>query len=159
MKIIGTGNVPPQQREWWAERLWNRGLPDARLPREVFEGIVAGIGAGAYERKRVVRADGGPVDIGSGLCVPSGTLVETTGGVDGVWVPGGGKVADTVSVEGQSVERDPTYEEEKKGFKHIFPIGLDEAKVLRLRLMKERSQMQSDHGWQFQRAEYSLCEH
>lgn len=40
-----------------------------------------------------------------------------------------------------------------------FPIGLDEAKEIRLRLMAERSQYVSDSKAAFERRAFSLCEH
>ena len=39
MKIISTANVPPQQKEWWAEKLWDTAAFGA-IPREIHENIV-----------------------------------------------------------------------------------------------------------------------
>ncbi|KAG5645508.1 hypothetical protein DXG03_005918 [Asterophora parasitica] len=40
-----------------------------------------------------------------------------------------------------------------------FPIGLDEAKELRLELMEERKRWVVTHGEEFEQHEFSLCEH
>lgn len=40
-----------------------------------------------------------------------------------------------------------------------FPLGLDEAKQLRLELMEERKRFVLWHGEKFREAEVSLCEH
>ena len=39
MKIISTANVPPQQKEWWQEELWDTRALGA-IPREIHEHIV-----------------------------------------------------------------------------------------------------------------------
>ena len=91
IRIISTANVPPQQRDWWAE---------------------------------VVQQD---LD-GQDRTKPFGKLSQ--------------EICDNV-------------------FKNVddFPIGMDEAKEIRLRLMEERKRHVIDSNYAFESNEFSLCEH
>lgn len=90
IKIISTANVPPQQKDWWAEQV---------------------------ERDMVSS--------GKGLAKLSAELREQV-------------------------------------FRQVedFPIGMEEAEELRLKLIKERKVYVRDHDYQLERmATFSLCEH
>lgn len=85
IRVISTANVPPQQKDWWGEQLWEMGT-FGRLSREVHEMIM------------------------------------------------------------DAVEE--------------FPMSMDEAKQLRVELMKERKRFSVKQGAAFEEAyEFSLCEH
>jgi hypothetical protein len=89
MKIISTANVPPQQRDWWAEVV----LKEAN-------------------------------ETGQGLSKLSTELTDM--------------VFEAVD---------------------DFPIGLEEAKKIRLELMKERSQYVTTQQNVFEQHSFDLCEH
>jgi hypothetical protein len=40
-----------------------------------------------------------------------------------------------------------------------FPIGMEEAKAIRLQLMDERKSYVTEQGWNFEKRTFSLCEH
>lgn len=48
IRVISTGNVPPQQREWWAEQTYEASEKMRNLPAEVFQGIVDSVGDCPY---------------------------------------------------------------------------------------------------------------
>ena len=43
IRVISTANVPPQQREWWAEQTYEASEKMRNLPREIFQCIVGSV--------------------------------------------------------------------------------------------------------------------
>jgi hypothetical protein len=89
IRVISTANVPPQQRDWWADE----------VVKEFNKG-------------------------GKGIALLSEELKE--------------KVFESVDE---------------------FPIGMQEAREIRLKLMEERSVYVTKHKNAFEHTEFSLCEH